>query len=114
MSDGTAQLTYLDPVSLAVTKKLIVKEEYFSKENLNELEYVNGFIYANIWMTNEIIKIDAKDGNVVGKMDLTSYATDAKSTFPNAMEMNGIAYHPDRKSFFITGKLWPKFYEVRF
>ncbi|WP_258101485.1 glutaminyl-peptide cyclotransferase [Marinoscillum pacificum] len=114
MSDGTAQLTYLDPVSLAVTKNLIVKEEYFSKENLNELEYVNGFIYANIWMTNEIVKIDAKDGNVVGKMDLTSYATDAKSTFPNSMEMNGIAYHPERKSFFITGKLWPKIYEVRF
>tara|TARA_B100001245_G_scaffold235732_1_gene224309 strand:+ start:603 stop:1400 length:798 start_codon:yes stop_codon:yes gene_type:complete len=114
MSDGTTQLTYLDPVSLAVTKKLTVKEQYFSKEKLNELEYVDGFIYAIIWMTNEIVKIDANDGKVVGKMDLTSYATDAKSTFPNAMEMNGIAYHPERKSFFITGKLWPKIYEVRF
>lgn len=114
MSDGTDQLTYLDPVSLAVTQKLSVKEKYFSKQKLNELEYVNDFIYANIWMTNEIVKIDTKDGQVVGKIDLTPYAADAKNSFPNAMEMNGIAYHPDRKSYFITGKLWPKIYEVRF
>ncbi len=113
MSDGTEKLTYLDPISLNVSKKITVTENGAAKQNLNELEYVDGYIYANVWMTNEIVKIDAKDGKVVGRIDLTPYATDAKNTFPDAMEMNGIAYHPDRKSFFITGKLWPKIYEIK-
>ena len=113
MSDGTDKLTFLDPISLSVTKRISVKENHFAKEKLNELEYVGGYIYANVWMTNEIVKIDAKDGKVVGRIDLTAYATDAKNSFPNSMEMNGIAYHPERKSFFITGKLWPKIYEIK-
>lgn len=114
MSDGTDKLTFLDPLSLNVTRTLSVKENYYLKENLNELEYAEGYIYANVWMTNEIVKINPKDGKVVGRANLTSFAKNAKSSFPDAMEMNGIAYNPDRKSFFITGKLWPKIYEVKF
>lgn len=113
MSDGTDKLTFLDPISLSVSKKISVKENNYAKENLNELEYVNGYIYANVWKTNEIVKIDSKDGKVVGRIDLTSYATDAKNSFSASMEMNGIAYNPDRQSFFITGKLWPKIYEIK-
>lgn len=113
MSDGTDQLTFLDPVSLAVTKKVSVKENGYAKTRLNELEYVNGYVYANVWMTNEIVKINPSHGEVVGKIDLTSFANDAKNVFSNSLEMNGIAYHPERKSFFITGKLWPKIYEIR-
>ncbi|MEL7003842.1 MAG: glutaminyl-peptide cyclotransferase [Bacteroidota bacterium] len=114
MSDGTNKLTFLDPMTLKVTGELLVKENNSSKGKLNELEYVNGYIYANVWTTNEIVKIDAKDGKVVGRIDLTSFATDAKNNFADALEMNGIAYNPDRKSFFITGKLWPKIYELKF
>ncbi|MEM7552253.1 MAG: glutaminyl-peptide cyclotransferase [Bacteroidota bacterium] len=113
MSDGTHKLTYLDPVSLGVSKRVSITENGIAKEHLNELEYVNGFIYANVWMTNEIVKIDLKNGKIVGKIDLTSYATDAKNTFQNSLEMNGIAYNADRESFFITGKLWPKIYEIK-
>lgn len=113
MSDGTDKLTFLDPISLKVYKEISVKENHYAKESLNELEYVNGYIYANVWMTNEIVKIDSKDGKVVGRIDLTPYATDAKNSFYNSMEMNGIAYHPYRESFFITGKLWPKIYEIK-
>ena len=113
MSNGTNELIYLDPISMKVSKKLQVKENGIAKANLNELEYVDGYIFANIWMTNEIVKIDVKNGNVIGRVDLTSFAKEAKSLFPNAMEMNGIAYNPERKSFFITGKLWPKIYEIR-
>ncbi|MEM6524021.1 MAG: glutaminyl-peptide cyclotransferase [Bacteroidota bacterium] len=114
MSDGTSYLTFLDPVTLKVTRRLAVTENQAQKDKLNELEYVNGYIYANVWMTNLIVKIDPKEGRIVGQVDLTSFANDAKSTFANAMEMNGIAYNPDRESFFITGKLWPKIYELRF
>lgn len=113
MSDGTNQLTYLDPDSFQVTKKIKVTEGYYARDNLNELEYVDGYVYANVFTTNEIVKVDPKSGQVVGKLDLTSYDTDAKNTFNGSLEMNGIAYHPDRKSFFITGKMWPKIYEIR-
>ncbi|MGL1889359.1 MAG: glutaminyl-peptide cyclotransferase [Reichenbachiella sp.] len=113
MSDGTDLLTFLDPITLSVTKKLSVTENQYAIEDLNELEYVKGYIYANVWMTNEIVKIDAAEGKVVGRIDLTPYAANAKDSFQASMEMNGIAYSPDRKSFFITGKLWPKIYEIK-
>lgn len=113
MSDGTHKLTYLDPLSFKVVRKLSVTEDHVVKPNLNELEYVDSYIYANIWMTDEIVKIDPKDGKIIAKLDLSTYTKDAKGTNPNAEEMNGIAYNPERSSFFITGKLWPKLYEIR-
>jgi glutamine cyclotransferase len=113
MSDGTDKLTFLDPFSLKATKTLSVKESNNPKSKLNELEYVNGFIYANVWLKNEIVKINSKDGSIVGKIDLSSFAAEAKSLYPEAMEMNGIAYNPERNSFFITGKLWPRLYEIK-
>lgn len=112
MSDGTPYLTYLNPETLQVIQKIKVTEGYYSRDNLNELEYVEGYIYANVFTTHEILKIDAMTGQVVGKLDLTAYATDAKNTFAGSLEMNGIAYHPENKSFFITGKMWPKIYEI--
>jgi len=112
MSDGTNKLTYLDPLSLQVTKTLFVTENGYKKEKLNELEYINGFVYANIWMTNVIVKIDLNDGKVVGKLDLTAYVHDAKSIYPGALEMNGIAYDSANQKILITGKLWPKIYEL--
>ncbi len=113
MSDGTHYLSYLDPNTLKVIKKLKVTEGYYNKDNLNELEYVNGYIYANIWMVNEIVKVDPANGHIVGRVDLSAYATDAKNFYSESMDMNGIAYHPENGSFFITGKLWPKIYEIK-
>ena len=110
MSDGTSKLTYLNPVSLEVVKTLFVTENGSQKERINELEFIDGFIYANVWLTNTIIKVDPQNGNVVGKLDLTTYANEAKSIYSGAMEMNGIAYDSVNQKVLITGKLWPKIY----
>lgn len=112
MSDGTNKLTYLDPNSLRVVKTISVFERGISKDNLNELEYIDGYIYANIWKTNSIVKIDPTDGRVIGKLDMTSYANEARNLYRKAQEMNGIAYDPETGDIFITGKLWPRIYEL--
>jgi glutaminyl-peptide cyclotransferase len=114
MSDGTNKLTYLDPTTLQVVKTVAVTENGYVKDYLNELEYIHGYIYANIWTTNTIVKIDPKVGKVVGKLDLSSLAYDAKSIYAGSLEMNGIAYDSKTDKMLVTGKLWPKIYEVRF
>jgi glutamine cyclotransferase len=114
MSDGTSYLTYLDPMNFSVTKLLEVAESDRILENLNELEYIKGFIYANVWMTNTIVKIDPNTGNVVGKMDLSDLAYQSKIKNPKALEMNGIAYDSITNKILVTGKLWPTIYEIKF
>lgn len=114
MSDGTYNLTYLDPNSLTVIKTLPVRENGYAKELLNELEYIKGFIYANVWQTNEIVKIDPATGNVVAKMNLGSIAADAKTQYAKSLEMNGIAFDSTTNKVYITGKMWPKVYEIDF
>jgi glutaminyl-peptide cyclotransferase len=112
MSDGTNILTYLDANSLKVTKKLSVTENGTAKYDLNELEYFNDHIYANLWNTNTILKIDPNDGRIVGQLDLTSFASEARSIYLGSLEMNGIAYDSLSDRVFVTGKLWPKIYEI--
>lgn len=114
MSDGTSYITYLDPVSFAVTKVLDVAENNYVLVNINELEYIKGFIYANIWMTNTIVKIDPNTGDVVGKMDLSSLSEESKIKNPGSAEMNGIAYDSISNKILVTGKLWPTIYEIKF
>ena len=114
MSDGTNILTYLDPKDLHVITTISVTENGYIKENLNELEYIKGYIYANIWTTNTIVKIDPANGFVVGKLDLTSLANEAKNLYQGSMEMNGIAYDSTEDKVYITGKLWPKIYVIKF
>ncbi|RYU96504.1 glutaminyl-peptide cyclotransferase [Emticicia agri] len=114
MSDGTYNLTYLDPTTLAVIKTLPVRENGYAKEQINELEYIKGFIYANIWQTNEIIKIDPATGNVVAKLDLGTLATDARTQYAKSLEMNGIAFDSTSNKVYVTGKMWPKVYEIDF
>lgn len=114
ISDGTHKLTYLNPNTLQATKTLSVSENGHVKDNLNELEFINGFIYANIWMTNTIVKINPEDGNVVGSLDLTSLADEAKNLYPWSQEMNGIAFDQTNDKVYVTGKLWPKIYEIKF
>ena len=81
--------------------------------NLNELEYINGFIYANQWQYPYILKIDPKTGQVVAKMNLTSIDQQEKAQNPRAEYLNGIAYNPETKKFYITGKNWSKIYELQ-
>lgn len=113
MSDGTNNLTFLDPKSLKILKKLAIFENNIPVLNINELEYVEGYIYANVYTTNKIIKIDLSTGNVVKSYDFTDLYNRAINENSNSLEMNGIAYKKDSKTFFITGKMWPKIYEVK-
>ncbi len=112
MSDGTSALSFLDTNSLTVINKITVTEDSYAINYINELEYVNGYIYANVFTTNYIIKIDPKTGRVVGKLDASNIAYDANASFAGSAEMNGIAYSADKNKFYLTGKLWPKIYEV--
>ncbi|WP_347157175.1 glutaminyl-peptide cyclotransferase [Pontibacter chitinilyticus] len=114
MSDGTSHLTYLDPATLKQVKELGVYDNNGPLNNLNELEYINGYIYANIYTTNIIVKIDPKSGQVVGKLDLTTLNQDANSKNPSSLELNGIAYDAAADKIYVTGKLWPNIYEINF
>jgi glutamine cyclotransferase len=114
MSDGTSALTFLDPESLKPVRTLKVTENGVACEKLNELEYIKGFIYANVWTTNHIVKIDPSSGKIVGKIDLTSLVSDAKNRYQGAEVLNGIAYDAVTDRVYVTGKLWPTIYQIRF
>lgn len=114
MSDGTNVLTYLDPEKLTVTKTVLISENGYAVDLLNELEYINGFIYANIYTTHTIVKIDPLSGSVVGKMDISALFENSKRRYPISAETNGIAYEPGSDKIYVTGKLWPAIYEISF
>jgi glutamine cyclotransferase len=113
MSDGSSELTFIDPATLQPTKKLSVTENGVSLNKLNELEYIRGFIYANVWLTNYIVKIDANDGKVVGKLDLNILAFEARNKNPNVEVLNGIAFDSTTNNVYVTGKLWANIYEIK-
>jgi len=112
MSDGTAVLRYLDPATLKETGKLEVYSENGPVTNLNELEYVEGEIFANIWGSDRIAKVDPETGRVKGWIDLSGLLPE-KDRKGGEDVLNGIAYDPGKKRLFVTGKLWPKLYEIR-
>jgi len=114
MSDGTNNLTYLDPTTLTPTKTLSVTEKGYPVDKLNELEFIKGFIYANIWTTDFIVKIDPANGEVVGKFDLSALANEAKGINLNADVLNGIAYDSISDKVYVTGKRWANVYEIQF
>jgi len=114
MSDGTSQLTYLYPDSLTVKQTLAVSDTRNPVDKLNELEFINGYIYANIYTTPGIVKIDPQTGNIVGRLDLSTLVNEVHQMYPASLEMNGIAYNPATQSIFITGKMWPVVYEITF
>ena len=113
MSDGSNYLTYFDQ-NFNATKTLDVSENGYAVDYLNELEYINGFIYANIYQSHEIVKIDPSTGNVVGKLDLTSLFQTSKTKDINSLETNGIAYDSISDKILVTGKMWPSMYEIKF
>lgn len=113
-TNGGNSLHYYEPGTFKLMKSVGISENGAPALNLNELEYINGFIYANQWQYNTILKIDPVKGEVVAKMDLTSIENQEKAQNPNAGYLNGIAYNRDTKKFYITGKNWSKIFELRF
>jgi glutaminyl-peptide cyclotransferase len=112
MSDGTNVLTFLDTATLSPVRTVNVLENNLPVEYLNELEYVKGFIYANVFTTNTIVKIDAATGRVVAKLDLTALYSEAQKRYGGLLEMNGIAYDQQTDRFYVTGKFWPCIFEL--
>jgi len=113
MSDGTEFLTYIDPTTFNVIKSLQVCDNVKIIKNLNELEYINGEIWANIWLTNQIVRIDPKTGKVTGEIDLTGLQGNAiLNQNPDEDVLNGIAFDPVKNKIYVTGKLWPKLFEI--
>lgn len=107
-------LYYYQPGTFKLVKSVGITENGEPAIQLNELEYINGFIYANQWQYNYILKIDPAKGEVVAKMDLSPIIQQEKAQNPNAEYLNGIAYNPETKKFYITGKNWSKIYELQF
>jgi glutamine cyclotransferase len=116
MSDGSSNLYYRDPNTFKTIKIVGVTDNNGPVGSLNELEYIDGFIYANVWLTNYIVKIDPSNGHVVGRLDFTGVLEQAAKQSPDANRgnvLNGIAYDPEKKSLYVTGKLWPVMLEVK-
>jgi glutaminyl-peptide cyclotransferase len=113
MSDGTGTLTWLNPENFSVIKKIQVADKEKIIQYLNELEYDNGFIWANIWTTNQIVKIEANTGKVIGVLDLKGILGIMTGKQVDRIDvMNGIALMPAKNHLLITGKLWPKMFEI--
>lgn len=112
MSDGTAQIRVWDPSTLQETRRIKVHDGAKPVDMLNELESVHGEIYANVWQTDRIARIDPKDGHVTGWIDLEGLLTRAE-TASGADVLNGIAYDSLGDRLFVTGKLWPRLFEIR-
>jgi glutaminyl-peptide cyclotransferase len=107
MSDGTNVLTYIDPVTLKPIKTINVTNAGYAEDFLNELEFIDGFIYANIWTKNYVVKIDSNSGKVVGILDFSTLSDEARNKNPEADVLNGIAYDPLTKNVYVTGKMFP-------
>lgn len=112
MSDGSAQLRFLDPETLKETGRLTVTDKGVPVPMLNELEYVKGEILANVWMTDRIARIDPKTGHIVDWIDIGRLSRSLKLSDYDAVP-NGIAYDAKRDRLFVTGKYWPKLFEIK-
>lgn len=114
VTDGSSNLYFYEPATFRLLRTLSVTEDGGLNANLNELEAINGFIYANQWQYNYILKIDPASGKVVAKMDLSSLAQRAKAKYAGADVLNGIAYNESDGKIYVTGKDWPELYEISF
>jgi glutamine cyclotransferase len=112
LSDGTNKLRFLNPSTFAVERTISVLVDGKPLDELNELEYVKGEIYANIWQTDKIVRIDPSSGKILGWIDLTSLLP-VSDRDRETNVLNGIAYDKDTDRLFVTGKLWPKLFEIK-
>lgn len=110
MSDGSSALRFLDPATLAERRRITVTRDGLEVTQLNELEWVNGEIFANVWQTPLIVRIDPASGNVTGVIDLTPLA--AENGDNRDRVLNGIAYDRQGDRLFVTGKYWSRLYEI--
>ena len=112
MSDGTATLRFLDPETLKETGNLNVTYRGEPLASLNELEWVDGALFANVWGSEAIVRIDMKSGEVDAVADMRGLLSDDEITNGKPDVLNGIAYDPSTDRLFVTGKYWPKLFEV--
>ena len=113
VSDGSANLYFVNPADFTVKSTIHVMDNKGPIEELNELEYVNGFVFANIYQTNYIVKIDPESGHVVGKITLDNMLQQNEFIEGRTDVLNGIAYDSTTSTFLITGKRWPKLFEIK-
>ena len=119
--DGSSNLYFLNPANFFVTKTLQVTDNYGPVSNINELEYIKGYIYANQWRTDLVLKIDPNTGRVVAQANLSGLRkqgdipeTSEQVEVPNTPDvLNGIAYDSANNRIFVTGKYWPKVFEIK-
>lgn len=136
MSHGSSNIDYFDPENthedtvkiiyddstkatkilpaFKLVRELDVTDNNGPVSNINELELIKGYLYANQWLTNYILKIDPGNGKVVGRLNLDSLVADARKRFAEAESLNGIAYDSTTGKIYVTGKLWPTIYEIKF
>lgn len=112
MSDGTQTLYFLDPKRFTIVDRVTVRFQGEEITQVNELEYIRGEVFANIWQTDSIARIDPTDGRVTGWIDLTGLLPPEERT-PDTNVLNGIAYDAEQERLFVTGKRWPKLYQIR-
>lgn len=110
-SDGTSTIRFLDPRTLEEVSQIVVQDDGREIAHLNELEYIEGRIYSNIWYVDEIAVINPNSGTVEAWLDLGGLA-DSVAYYPPANVLNGIAYDPEDERLFVTGKWWPKLFEI--
>jgi glutamine cyclotransferase len=125
ISDGSDKLYFVEPGTLKLKKVLSVRDQYGAVNNLNELEMIDGYIFANRWQYDYILKIDPSSGLVVGtlgmqdflkknsKKDLSYLDKPGSTAQQSGAVLNGIAYDSEKKSIYVTGKLWPEIFEIR-
>jgi glutamine cyclotransferase len=112
MSDGTAEIRVLDGVTLKEKRRFTVRDGETPVDQLNELEFVEGELFANIWQTDRIARISSQSGKVVGWIDLTGLLSPVYRRQDGGV-LNGIAYDSLHKRLFVTGKLWPSIFEIQ-
>lgn len=112
LSDGTATLRFFDPATFHEVRRVTVKDQSKPVTQLNELEFIHGEIYANIWHSDRIARISPSTGKVLSWIDLSGLLPASKRSDPEAV-LNGIAYDAAHDRIFVTGKLWPKIFEIK-
>ena len=114
VSAGGSDLDYYEPSTFTKQKSITITDAGASAFNLNELEYIDGFVYANQWQAPYIFKINPADGKIIAKVNLTKVWDRVMVIDPKANVPNGIAYNDVTKKIYVTGKLWPELYEIEF
>lgn len=111
MSDGSATLRFIDPADFSLERIVTVTDGEQPVRDLNELEYIDGEVWANVWYEDRLVRIDPDDGRVLGWIDLSALFPAAQR--PSEAVVNGIAWDADDDRIFVTGKLWPAIFEIR-